>query len=149
MKTVTASVQLLLAAALISRASTADDVQIVQDSNPLLVGSDLSNDFEGGTLGRWYDISPGPVFWQVEDYSSPIETNYSAPASNNSMKYLRINRGTDGDSAGEAIVRSPIFTVQQGDTISFSFWIQSRYPYGNDLRVNTISAGYFHMLIIP
>ena len=145
MKTVTASVQLLLAAALIGRGCTADDVETVQDLNPLLFGSDLSNDFEGGTLGRWYDISPGPVFWQVEDYSSTNNT----PAPNDGTKYLRINRGTGADLAGEAIVRSPIFTVQPGDTISFSFWIQSRYPYGNDLKVNTISAGYFHMLITP
>ena len=139
METVTATVRLLLllllsAVVFIGQGCTAN-AQTLEDVDPLTDGSDLSNDFENGGLSPWIDISPGSIFWKVENYSSPIEANYTAPKPKNGTNYLRINRGTSNLTAGLAIIKSPLFTAQPGDEVSFSFWIRSMELYGNSLIV--------------
>ena len=152
MKTVPAIVQLLFAAALIGQGCMADDVQTVEDFNRLLVGSDLSNDFENGTLGLWNNTGLGSVRWQVEDNSTLIEPGYPAPIPDGGEKYLRINHSTPGltanFSSGLAVLKSPLFTAQPGDLVSFSFWIRSKNYKGNSLVVNNNWFMYLYCLII-
>lgn len=94
----------------------------------------LSNNFESGSANPWYDESPGFVNWRVEDFVSPTEENSPTPRPPTGTKYMRATRNTDL-SSGLAVLRSPLFTANPGDRVSFDFWIRSKRSESNDLEV--------------
>ncbi|XP_046656473.1 uncharacterized protein LOC124349713 isoform X3 [Daphnia pulicaria] len=105
------------------------------DVNPLSARILLSNNFESGSADPWYDNStPSSVYWNVEDFSSPTEVNYPPPTPLSGTKYLRSTRNSQL-SAGLVILRTVTFTAFPGDTMTFDFWIRSRYASGNALEV--------------
>lgn len=101
--------------------------------DPFTARSLLDNNFESGTEDPWYDSSPNTVHWVVEDFSTPT-ANYPPPAPLNGTKYLRATRN-EQFTAGLLILRTVTFTALPGDTISFDFWILSKYTGGNTLDV--------------
>lgn len=102
--------------------------------DPKLVRTLLDNDFESGSTNPWFDESPGYVNWRVESLDSPSEANSPAPAPVAGTNYLRATRNADLLS-GLAVLKSPVFTANPGDRISFDFWIRSKRPEGNNLEV--------------
>jgi hypothetical protein len=108
------------------------------DVDPLSARILLSNNFESGSADPWYDNStPSSVYWNVEDFSSPTEVNYPAPTPLSGTKYLRATRNSQL-SAGLVILRTVTFTAFPGDTMTFDFWIRSRYASGNALEVKML-----------
>ncbi|XP_046656436.1 uncharacterized protein LOC124349688 [Daphnia pulicaria] len=99
----------------------------------------LSNNFESGSADPWYDNSPSSVHWIVEDFYYPAEVSNPPPAPLSGTKYLRATRNSQL-SAGLLILRSEAFTALPGDTITFEFWIRSRFDSGNVLEL-VIAAG--------
>lgn len=104
------------------------------DVNPLSARILLSNNFESGSADPWYDNSPSSVHWIVEDFYYPAEVSNPPPAPLSGTKYLRATRNSQL-SAGLLILRSEAFTALPGDTITFEFWIRSRFDSGNVLEV--------------
>lgn len=102
--------------------------------DPKLARTLLDNDFEGGSTNPWYDESPAYVNWRVENFASPLEVNSTAPQPSTGTNYLRATRNADLAS-GLAVLRSPVFTANPGDLVSFDFWIRSKRPEGNNLEV--------------
>jgi hypothetical protein len=108
------------------------------DVNPLSARILLSNNFESGSADPWYDNStPSSVYWNVEDFSSPTEVNYPPPTPLSGTKYLRATRNSQL-SSGLVILRTVTFTAFPGDTMTFDFWIRSRYASGNALEVKML-----------
>jgi hypothetical protein len=97
----------------------------------------LSNNFESGSADPWYDNSPSSVHWIVEDFYYPAEVSNPPPAPLSGTKYLRATRNSQL-SAGLLILRSEAFTALPGDTITFKFWIRSRFDSGNVLEVKLL-----------
>lgn len=93
------------------------------------------NNFENGLTSPWFEESHGTVKWRVEDHSNPLEVSTSVPHPAAGTKYLRVIRNADFQS-GLAVLRSPIFTANPGDKVSFDYWIHSRRPEGSNLEVN-------------
>ncbi|XP_057372676.1 cubilin-like [Daphnia carinata] len=100
--------------------------------DPLSARALLDNNFESGFEEPWYDSSPSTVHWVVEDFTTPFEVNYTAPAPLAGTKYLRAIRN-EQLAAGLLILRTVTFTAYPGDEISFNFWIRSKYTGGNTL----------------
>ncbi len=102
--------------------------------DPKLARNLLDNDFEEGSTNPWYDESPAYVNWRVESFTSPSEVNSTAPRPSTGTNYLRATRNADLAS-GLAVLRSPVFSANPGDRVSFDFWIRSKRPEGNNLEV--------------
>ncbi len=111
----------------------ARNAEVITD--PKLARTLLDNDFESGSANPWFDESPAYVNWRVEDVASPTERNSSVPPPPTGTKYMRATRNADLLS-GLAVLRSPVFTANPGDRVSFDFWIRSKRPEGNNLEVN-------------
>ena len=101
--------------------------------------SPLDVDFEDGTLGSWYDESRQDVLqWRVVQSlpstdDDPINALVPEP-DGASSRYLQLIR-KDLDSFVVAEFRSSSFQAFPGDQITFSFWIQSKYPKFNNIEV--------------
>ncbi|XP_059351002.1 mucin-2-like isoform X1 [Daphnia carinata] len=100
-------------------------------------------DFEDGTIAAWTEASRRSVKWKVENKNSPWELDNAAPAPANGSSYLRVDRGSSL-SFGVAIFRSPV-VISPPDvrliTLSFSFWIRSKWPQFTNLEIYTVVDG--------
>ena len=102
-----------------------------------------SNDFEDGTIEPWMDYSTDDtVQWRIEDAQNPTSEVYNpAPKPiNGGHRFLRVNRDPFYLTSGMAVLYSQIFTLVPGEAarITFSFWIRSKRPQGNNLQVNGV-----------
>lgn len=109
-----------------------------QPNDPRQVRLVVSNDFEDGSLGVWFDESNGNVRWAVEYFSSPAEVTYPAPPPASGNKYVRAIRNAALD-AGSIFLKTQPFTASPGDTVAFTFWIRSFRTGANDLQVGHLS----------
>lgn len=101
--------------------------------------SDLNNDFEsgGGSTCPWTEESRNDVYWKLEAFETPWDSQYPAPEPLNGRNYLRVDRGSNL-SFGVAILHSPNFNLSPDDgdiSLSFSFWIRSKWAQFNNLEV--------------
>lgn len=108
----------------------------------------LSNNFEGGSIIPWVEVSLTDINWRVEDYNSPAEPNYQPPFPLDGTKYLRITRNSSNLLDGRTILRSPEFTAYPGDEVVFAYWIRSFRTEGNDLEVLYCSYLYKFTLFL-
>ena len=110
------------------------------NNQPISQISDLDNDFETGSPCPWIEESTQSVHWKVENYDASWEPDCPAPQPEQGSNYMRVDRGPSL-SFGVAILRSPIFTLPPGDVISlsFSFWIRSKWPQFTNLEVRHIN----------
>jgi hypothetical protein len=103
--------------------------------------SDLSTDFEVGSPNFWTDDSPSQtgVRWKIEDINSSWELNNPAPQPPDGRSYMRVDRGATL-SFGVAVLRSPTFQISPFNdiSISFDFWIRSKWPQFTNLEVQLI-----------
>ena len=117
----------------------------VEALNSINIRSEISNlfvldaDFEDGSTGSW-DINladESQYYWDIEDVLSPFEPTNPAPVSKKkvSQRHLRVKRSS-GLAFGVAVVRSSEFMASPGDSISFSYWIQSKHKQFNNLQVD-------------
>ncbi len=105
--------------------------------------SDLSTDFEVGSPNFWTDDSPSQtgVRWKIEDINSSWELNNPAPQPPAGRNYMRVDRGATL-SFGVTVLRSPTFQISPSSykniSISFDFWIRSKWPQFTNLEVQLI-----------
>jgi hypothetical protein len=105
--------------------------------------SDLSTDFEVGSQNFWTDDSPSQtgVRWKIEDINSSWELDNPAPNPLAGRNYMRVDRGTTL-SFGIAVLRSPTLPIPASSnnniSISFDFWIRSKWPQFTNLEVQLI-----------
>ena len=105
--------------------------------------SDLSTDFEVGSQNFWTDDSPSQtgVRWKIEDMNSSWELNNAVPKPPAGRNYMRVDRGATL-SFGIAVLRSPTFQIPASSnnniSISFDFWIRSKWPQFTNLEVQLI-----------
>ena len=99
-----------------------------------------NNNFEDGLIEPWVDNSRDDVVqWRIEDaHNATSEVYNPVPKPIDGQRYLRINRDPFYLTSGMAVLHSEIFTLVPGEAarITFSFWIRSRRPKGNNLQVN-------------
>jgi hypothetical protein len=99
-----------------------------------------NNNFEDGSIDPWMDYSRDDVVqWRIEDAHYPTSEVYNpVPKPLNGQRYLRVNRNASHLTSGMAVLHSEIFTLVPGEAarITFSFWIRSRRPQGNNLQVS-------------
>ncbi|XP_057373359.1 uncharacterized protein LOC130694302 [Daphnia carinata] len=107
------------------------DVTLV-DINSKLTRTSVTNDFESGSPDPWIDTSPTSVYWNVEDFSIPAEVDYPPPTPSIGTKYLRATRDSQL-TPGLLVLRTATFAAIPGDSITFKFWIRSKYTGGNTL----------------
>lgn len=100
--------------------------------------SQLDSDFENGRLDPWIEESQtSGVQWKIENTISPWDLNNKVPPQLNGTSYLRVNRGANF-KFGVAILRSPVFSLSSSGndiSLSFSFWIRSKWPQFTNLEV--------------
>jgi hypothetical protein len=103
--------------------------------------SDLSADFESGQQNVWIDESQTGVRWKIEDMNSSWELNNAVPKPPAGRNYMRVDRGATL-SFGIAVLRSPTFQIPASSnnniSISFDFWIRSKWPQFTNLEVQLI-----------
>ncbi len=92
--------------------------------------------FEDGSLGSWYDESNSKnTYWAVEDFTSPFEEKQPAPKPIQGTRYLRAKRDEDDPEGSQLFLTSESFTASPGATVSFKYWIRSRWTQTNWLQV--------------
>lgn len=103
----------------------------------VIKGSEIDQDFEGGSIAPWFDESAEGerIKWQVKNGNEPHPAPPRAPGldgvTNNSYARLIL-----GKQFKPAVLSSPAFYISSaGDTVSFSYWIKSRYPQFTNLEV--------------
>ncbi|KAI9556557.1 hypothetical protein GHT06_016347 [Daphnia sinensis] len=104
---------------------------------------DFDIDFENGTIGSWTEASRRSAKWKVENKNSPWESDNPAPPPSTGSSYLRVDRG-GSLSFGVAILRSPVIMVtpdMRNFTLSFSYWIRSKWPQFTNLEVYIAKNG--------
>ncbi|EFX78231.1 hypothetical protein DAPPUDRAFT_320739 [Daphnia pulex] len=114
--------------------------------------SDLSTDFEVGSPNFWTDDSPSQtgVRWKIEDINSPWELNNPAPQPPAGRNYMRVDRGATL-SFGVAVLRSQTFQIPASSyndiSISFDFWIRSKWPQFTNLELYLNENGNERLLV--
>ena len=118
--------------------------KLLFDPNPIKRGGgrfldkigELSTDFEIDTQNVWIDESQTGVRWRIEKNNSPWEPNNTAPKPLVGGSYMRVDRGVTA-SFGVAVLCSQIFRIPSSSnvSISFDFWIRSKWPQFTNLEV--------------
>ncbi|XP_046457705.1 uncharacterized protein LOC124204645 [Daphnia pulex] len=114
--------------------------------------SDLSTDFEVGSPNFWTDDSPSQtgVRWKIEDINYSWELENPAPNPPAGRNYMRVDRGATL-SFGVAVLRSPTFQIPASSyndiSISFDFWIRSKWPQFTNLELYLNENGNERLLV--
>ncbi|XP_046647747.1 CUB and sushi domain-containing protein 1-like [Daphnia pulicaria] len=114
--------------------------------------SDLSTDFEVGSQNFWTDDSPSQtgVRWKIEDINSSWELDNPAPNPPAGRNYIRVDRGATL-SFGIAVLRSPTLPIPASSnnniSISFDFWIRSKWPQFTNLELYLNENGNERLLV--
>ena len=91
----------------------------------------IDQDFEDGNLGSWTDDSQGIAHWTAKDPAILFEHRSVNWSSSSQFAWVF---GAHVDF-NPAVLRSPEFQAVPDDQVSFSFWVRSRFPKGNNLQV--------------
>lgn len=87
-------------------------------------------------LNTWTDKSLGVVKWRIENCNSSWEPDNQVPCRESAKSHFRVDRGIS-PSFGVAVLSSIDFTLTKSETldIRFWYWIRSKWPGFNSLRV--------------
>ena len=98
----------------------------------------FDNDFEGGTLAPWVDLSEGETHWTIESFASDsgikenmtIQPPFPPPEG---QYFLLLNQDVKMFDIG--ILSTTNFVAIPGDMVQFSYWISSTYSQFQNLQV--------------